>query len=174
MTMGKARDHLPESRPQGGGIARDVRRLKADGAATMAELREFLGQMRGRSPQEMIGLVAESGLTRSMLLATFLFVLLLAALTVIPYAVRRDGADASTPVAEEKAVEKEESSQAGQPEAAEDSTETPAATQDVDTVDTGIDPERAIDAMGIGETRVADPKENPMEDKLDKLLDGIE
>jgi len=37
-----------------------------------------------------------------------------------------------------------------------------------------VDPDRAIDAMGIGETRNADPNKNPMEDKLDKLLDGIE
>jgi len=151
-----------------------VSRLKSDGAATAAELREFLGQMRGRSPQEMIGLVAESGLTRSMFLATFLFVLLLAALTGIPYALRHYGVDGSAPIAKEKTAEEKDSTQVGQPETAEEPAETAAPTPDVDTTDTEIDPERAIDAMGIGETRVADPKENPLEDKLDKLLDGIE
>ena len=78
--MEKARDHLSENQPRAGGIARDLDRLKSDAGATAAEIREFLGQMRGRSPQEMIGLVAESGLTRSMFLATFLFVLSLAVL----------------------------------------------------------------------------------------------
>jgi hypothetical protein len=173
--MGKARDHLSESRPQSGGIARDVGRLKAEGAATAAELREFLGQMRGRSPQEMIGLVAESELTRSMLLATFLFVLLLAALTVIPYALRHYGADAASPAAEEKAVRiEEDSAQAVQPETREEPTETAAPDSVVGDAGAAVDPERAVDAMGIGETRVADPDENPLEDKLDSLLDGIE
>ncbi len=169
--MGKAEDHLSESRPKAGGIARDVGRLKSDGAATVAELREFLGQIRGRSPQEMLGVVAESGLTRSMFLATFLFALLLAALTGIPYALRHYRPDASAPVAVEKVVEEEDRAEADQPE----TTAKPDAEIPVeDTVDTGMDPDRAIDAMGIGETKVADPKEIPMEDKLDKLLDGIE
>ena len=171
--MGKAQDHLSESRPKAGGIARDLGRLKSDGAATVAELREFLGRMRGRSPQEMLGLVAESGLTRSMLLATFLFVLLLAALTVIPYALKDRSADASAPVAEEKAVT-EDAAQAVGPETAEEPGEPAAAAPVADTEDRRTDPERAVDAMGIGETRVADPKENPLEHKLDKLLDGIE
>ena len=46
--MGKAEDHLSESRPKAGGIARDVGRLKSDGAATVAELREFLGEIPER------------------------------------------------------------------------------------------------------------------------------
>jgi hypothetical protein len=174
MTMGKARDQLSESRPKAGGIARDLGRLKSDGAATVAELREFLGRMRGRSPQEMLGLVAESGLTRSMFLATFLFLLLLAALTAVPYALKDRSTDASAPVAEEKAVEQQDNAHAVGPETAEELAGPPAAGPLVDAEDTRTDPERAVDAMGIGETRVADPNENPLENKLDKLLDGIE
>ena len=172
--MGKARDHLSESAPKAGGVARDLGRLRSDGAATVAELREFLGRMRGRSAQEMLGLVAESGLTRSMLLATFLFALLLAVLTVVPYALRDRRADASAPVAEEKAAEVEDSARAGEAETAEQPAKPAAAAPVADAEDTGIDPERAVDVMGIGETRVADPDENPLEDKVDKLLDGIE
>ncbi|MHC4400803.1 MAG: hypothetical protein ACYTG0_14095 [Planctomycetota bacterium] len=171
--MGKAEDHLSETRPKARGIARDLKRLKSDVGATAAELREFLGQMHGRSPQEMIGLVAKSGLTRSMFLATFLFVLLLAALTVIPYALRHHGADASAPVAGEGTVEEENPTEPDQPETTQQPAK-PAAAAPVGTEDTGTDPERAIDAMGIGETRVADPNKNPLEDKLDNLLDGIE
>jgi len=172
--MGKARDHRSESRPKAGPLARDVGRLKSDGAATVAELREFLGRMRGRSPQEMLGLVAESGLTRSMFLATFLFVLLLAALTVIPYGMRYRSADASGPVAEEKAAEEADNTQALGPESTEEPAKPAAAAPSVDAEDTRMDPERAVDAMGIGETRVADPNDNPLEDRVDKLLDGIE
>lgn len=172
--MSKGKDHLSETRPKPGGIARDLSRLKSDGTATAAEIREFIGQMRGRSPQEMIGLVAASGLTRSMLLATFLFALLLAMLTVGPYVLWGRKADGSAPVAEEKNVEQENASESDQPAATDGPTEPAAPTPVVDTDDTGLDPERAIDAMGIGETRAADPEKNPLEDKLDNLLDGIE
>jgi hypothetical protein len=171
--MSKAKDHLSETRPKPGGIARDLSRLKSDAAATAAELREFLGQVRGRSPQEMIGLAAESGLARSMLLATFLFALLLAGLTVVPYALRSHGADGSAPAANQGAVE-EDRTEPDQPETRKKPAKPAAAAPTVVPEDAGADPERAVDAMGIGETRVADPDKNPLEDKVDKLLDGIE
>jgi hypothetical protein len=174
MTMPEARDHLSESRPKAGGIARDLGRLKTDGAATVAELREFLGRMQGRSPQEMLGLVAESGLTRSMFLATFLFVLLLAALTVIPYGLSSRSADASARAADQNTVAEEDNAQGPAPKTGEEPARPAGVAPVLDVDDTKTDPERAVDAMGIGETRVANPNENPLEDKLDKLLDGIE
>jgi hypothetical protein len=171
--MGSARDHLSEPRPQPRGIARDVSRLRTEGAATAAELREFLGQMRGRSPQEMIGLVAGSSLTRSILLATFLTVLLLAALTIGPYFLKdkdkNKNARAPAPVAETRSAEPKPRTEPAPPQATGEGAQSVANTEA-----TGLDPERAIDVMGIGETRVADPKKNPLEDKVDKLLDGIE
>ena len=45
---------------------------------------------------------------------------------------------------------------------------------DEDSSEPEVDPDRALDALGIGETRTAQPDENPLEDKLDNLLDGIE
>jgi len=175
--MGSARDHLSEPRPQPRGMARDVSRLKSEGAATAAELREFLGQMRGRSPQEMIGLVAASSLTRSILLATFLTALLLAALTIGPYFLKdRDkntNARGPASVAETRSGEPKPRTEPAPLEATGEATKSAAASV-VNTEATGLDPERAIDVMGIGETRVADPKKNPLEDKVDKLLDGIE
>ncbi|MBC8874400.1 MAG: hypothetical protein H8E44_33610 [Planctomycetes bacterium] len=172
--MGKRDEHLSETRPQTGGVARDFNRLKSDGAATVSELREFLGQMHGRSPQEVIGMVAKSGLTRSIILATFLFVILLVACTIIPYVWKdRDGSTAGpaagqTDTAKAPAAKPDESKPDEQP------AEAVATTAKDKSVSDELDPDRAIDAMGIGETRTADPDKNPMEDKLDKLLDGIE
>lgn len=167
--MGKEED----SRATGSRIGRDLKRLKSDGGATVTELREFLGQMQGRNPQEMIGMVANSGLTRSMLLATFLFVLVLGVLTVIPYFLAGDGADGATPVATQAAVEAEAIAEpvpleGSEAEPGTDAEPEAAASQP------GQDPDRAIDVMGIGEARIADPDENPLENKLDKLLDGID
>jgi len=172
--MGKSEEHLAETRPQPGGVVRDFKRLRSDGAATVSELREFLGQMHGRSPQEVIGVVAKSRLTRSIILATFLFAVLLVACTIVPYVWEKRFGGSTGPAtgqsdaAKAPAAKTDESKPDEQP--ADAVVEDPKEKAFADAVD----PDRAIDAMGIGETRNADPNKNPMEDKLDKLLDGIE
>ena len=172
--MERSREHLSETRPQAGGVARDVKRLKSDGAATVAELREFLGQMQGKSPQEVLGMVAKSGLTRSIGLATLLFVVLLVALTVIPYALDRRVAGASAPAADKGAAAKQEAAGPRESKPAEGPAGTPSAMRAGDSKVAQPKGDRALDALGIGETRVADPDKNPLEDKLDGLLDGVE
>ncbi len=172
--MGKADEHLSESRPQTGGVARDFKRLRSDGAATVSELREFLGQMHGKSPQEVIGIVAKSGLTRSIILATFLFVVLLVALTIGPYLWEKFGSGATGPSTGESDTAKAPVAKPDEPKPEEQPAETVATTAKEKNVSDELDPDRAIDAMGIGETRTADPNKNPREDELDKLLDGIE
>lgn len=168
-----------ESQAESGGIARDLERIKSEGGGSVAELREFLGQMRGRTPHEMIGLVANSGLTRSMFLATFMSVIVLAAFTVIPYLLAARNDDRPAPVAEETTAAIEAATaEVDKPRSAEDPAQPAAlnstAEPKLSDVDADLDADRAVDAMGIGETRISDPDENPMEDKLDKLLDGID
>ena len=68
------------------GMFKDIKRLKSDGSASVEELRQFLDQLRGRSPQEMLGLVAESGLFRGMITATIGMVAILFVFTVGPWA----------------------------------------------------------------------------------------
>lgn len=68
-----------------GGPRRDVERLRRDGAATIAEIREFVAQMHGKDPQEVLGLVATSGLFLNLVLSTVLMSALVAVLTVVPY-----------------------------------------------------------------------------------------
>jgi hypothetical protein len=174
--MEPARKRLSETEPRSGGVARDLKRLKSEGAATVAELREFLGQMKGKSPQEVLGLVAESGLARSILLATLLFVVLLVALTVGPYLLAQSGADESAPVADQATASEVNAATPAEPEPAKQPGEGASAAVDPSAAEAGAPPDadRAIDAMGIGETRVADPDDNPLENKIDGLLDGIE
>ena len=172
--MGKADEHLSETRPQTSGAFRDIERLRSDSAATVAEIREFLGEMHGKSPQEVIGIVAKSGLTRSIILATFLFVLLMAACTIVPYALKDRGDGATGPATDQSDTAKAPAVKPDESKPDEQPAEAVATTAKEKSVSDELDPDRAIDAMGIGETRTADPNENPMEDKLDKLLDGIE
>ena len=68
------------------GMFKDVKRLKSDGSASVEELRQILDQLRGKSPQEMLGLVAERGLFRGMITATIGMVAILFVFTVGPWA----------------------------------------------------------------------------------------
>ena len=68
------------------GMFKDVKRLRSDGTASVEELRAFLGELKGRSPQEMLGIMAESGLFRGMVSATIATVALLFVFTIGPWA----------------------------------------------------------------------------------------
>lgn len=164
--MKPIRNHFEQQQAPVAGIAKDLHRLKADGAASAEELRQFIGQLRGRSPQEVMGVVAQSDLFRSILLAGFGCAVLLIALTIIPYALR----DQSTPTATAK-----------QPAANDAAPTAPAADAAAATAPDAAaatagqpDLQRAADAMGIGDAAPPNSDTKPLDDKLDKLLDGID
>lgn len=153
------------------GISSDLKNLKTHGTATAAELREFLAKTHGRSPQEVLGLVAESGLVKATIQCVIGCVLLMIATSAIPYAWNKayppDKATAAKP----------------RPAAAKDKESTPVTdTQNAATVDSpsadkskspATDVDKAAKAMGIGDTKAADPKKNPLDKDLDKLLDDV-
>ena len=98
--MDNTKRHLSEQKPGSAGVAGDLRRLKSDGVASAAELREFLGNLKGRSPEDVMGAVAQSNLVRSIGLATVGCLGLMAVLTIIPYLLR----DSSSSVAANSSV----------------------------------------------------------------------
>ena len=53
-------------------IPGDIRRLTVHGAATVGELREFLTKMKGKSPQEIIGAIAQSRLFSGLVWSTLI------------------------------------------------------------------------------------------------------
>ncbi len=158
--MGNAKSPSTESGPAARGIGGELTRLKSNASATVAELREFLGNMRQRNPHEVLGMVATSGLARSTLLATVLFAVLLGAMTAIPYYWPQS--EATKPSGDQAAATAQEAAKPGPAASA-----TPAAGSPTD-------PEQAAVALGIDETKPADPEKNPRETELDNLLDGIE
>lgn len=166
--MDSTKDYLEQQQPRPSGVASDLRRLNSEGGASAAELRDFLSRLKGRSPQEMMGVAAESDLFRSILTATAGCLVVLVVLTVVPYAF----SDRSTSHNEKPAT-----TPLAQPASSETSAAAkPAAVAPEQTAaDSGApDLERAAEAMGIGGTTEADPNSNPLDSKLDKLLDGIE
>ncbi len=144
------------------------RRLRTDAAASAEELRQFVTRMHGKSPQEVLGAVAESGLTRGIVISAIGALVILVAFTVGPYLVNRFSADteparARTPRRAADATEPNSTQAAAQQQPAE---ARPGPEE--------ADLEKATDAMGIGETETADPDKNPLDDRLDSLLDGVD
>src|SRR5690349_13965485 len=68
------------------GIATDITRLKEASAGSAAEMRDFVRSLKGRSPQEVLGLVAQSSLLSGVIQATLGCIVLIAVFTVGPYA----------------------------------------------------------------------------------------
>lgn len=154
--------------------ARDVRKLKQNSAAAAGELKEFLGRIQGKSPKEMMGVVASSGLFQGLIQATIAMGVLVLVLTVAPYAwgqIFKGSGEGPAAV---------ESAGAPAAEPAEGSTpETPAADPNVavppDEMPANIgDPAKVIDKLGVGETKEAPANVNPLEGAADDLLKGLD
>jgi hypothetical protein len=141
----------------------DFRNLKEHGGASLAELKEFLSNLRGRSPQEVIGIVKTSLLIQSLVIATVATIAFLFVFTVAPYMIWG-------PQVTER-PKKPQPPVANQP-----ATPAPAVAAKADTKSDGTpsseNTAKAVKAMGMDETKSADPKANPLEKDFDKLLDG--
>ena len=137
-------------------------------AATAEELRQFIGQMHGKSPQEVLGQVAESGLTRGIVTSAIAAIVILAVFTVGPFLVNKLSAD-TAPVATAKP---QSAAVRAEPDQAQASTQAQASEPQTGPQESDL--RKATDAMGIGETKTADPDKNPMDKRLDSLLDGVD
>ena len=148
------------------GIGGDVRRLRESGGASIGELREFLGTLKGKRPHEVMGTIASNSLVRSVIISTVACFALIIVLTVIPFLLRDETATAKTETAEVTASESESSEQ-GESSLSEQASS--AATQDAQPSNDDV-----MDALGIGETKVAPEDENPLDNNndLQSLLDG--
>ncbi len=157
--MDKLREHLTEdSRP----AQSRVKRLATDTAATTGELRDFVRSLKGRSPQEVMGIVSSNALTQAMIGSTIATVVLIGALTIVPYALSGPPkAKSAKPVASLNAAESE-SGKVNDSTKAANTSGTPSEE----------DIKKASKAMGLDETKTADPKKNPL-DSFDNLLDKV-
>jgi len=158
--MSEESDENPMMSPKG-----DLKRISKNSQAVVGELREFLATLKGKSPKEMMGSVADSNLAKSMITATCLMAALLVALTAIPYVMKQNeeqakASDDGAPPKENEGTSKREAA-----------TEKPAASQENEAKS----PEQAIaDQLEIGETKEADPLSNPLDSSNSDLLDGLD
>jgi hypothetical protein len=158
----------PVSIPGARGFVRDFNRLTNDGGASVAELRQFIGQMRGRSPQEVLGLVAQSSLLHGVIVATLLTVLLMATFTVGPYFWNKATQIVKQPAPAPVAKTTEAAPAAEKPTASAE-VSPPKADRAEPLEKPQIDPALAK-RLGVDEVKGSDPNKNPLDSKDDDLL----
>lgn len=131
----------------------ELRHLRDHSQATVAELKAFLAEMKGRSPQEMLGMVAANALVQALVQATVVIALIVAIFTLIPYFTR----------GEDKPAVVEQPIPAAPPESKETPIEEPATA-----------PEAALETLGIGEEKSAPADANPLDTDTGSFLDELE
>jgi len=148
-------------------LGSEVHGLKTNGHAPLDELREFLAALKGRNPQEVIGIVSSSLLIQSMVLATIGTVVFMAVFTVVPYwlygPLKAGPTAAHAPPAAPPAAGKTADASATKTSDSASASDSPAQA----------DAAKASKTLGLDETKAADPSKNPLESSpnLDKLLD---
>lgn len=157
-------DQQHEQSQRNRGILGDVQSVRHNGVASLTELREFIGSLKGRKPQEVMGDVASNGLVQGVLLSTVGFVVILLVFTVIPFfmadeesVAQKEDSSTVTTASEETPQQQEETQETDQ--------QTPAPEEGTGDV--------VLDNLGIGETKDANPDENPLGDKFNDLLEGV-
>lgn len=148
----------------------DFKKLGRNSQAVVGELREFLANLKGKSPKEMMGAVAESSLAQSLLISTVMMTILVFALSAIPYLLKDEQASAE---AAEKgtAAEDNPAEQSNAPSGAGESSSSEAGAVQ-ETAPSKTPEQKTADILGVGE--VADPDSNPLDSGGDDLLDGLD
>ncbi len=124
----------------------DLRELKANSSATVQELQLFLRELKGKSPPEMLGIVASSQLIRAIILSVILVIVAIFALTAIPYFL----GNKETPNPEQPIVINPA------PPAPEPKEANPPPNQ--------IKPAEPLAPLGVNEKKTAPANVNPLED----------
>jgi hypothetical protein len=138
----------------------DLRELKTNSSATVQELQQFLRELRGKSPQEMLGVVASSQLMRATILAFVLVTAVIFVLTAFPYFFGDEPAAAPEPESR-PAV-------SATPVPVTPINEPQSRTQETQETPGPLAP------FGVNEKLPAAPNENPLEDKGEDFLKDLE
>lgn len=148
----------------------DVRKLKANSAATASELIDWLAKMRGKAPREVLGAVASSHLFAGFIQAAFLLGAVIALWTAGAWGWETYVVDQRNVAGAEAKVEK--------PAAEPSERKVPdnvANPEKAKMPDLGIDDKQKVaDKLGIGETKEAPANFNPLDNAADDLLKGLE
>lgn len=133
----------------------DIRKLRANTTATLEEIRAFLMTMRGKSPKEMLGVIASSTLIKSVTQAAIATSAVLLVFTLGPFIWN-------------SIFSKVKTSRSPAPSLATQSVPAKPAEPEKPK-EPAISP-KASDTLGIGEQKSAPPNVNPLEKSSDDIL----
>jgi len=139
----------------------DLRELNTNSKATVAELKSFLRELKGRTPQEMLGVVAASQLIRALATSTLLVGVGILIFTAVPFFLS-GGEEATAATPESEAVTPD----ASPPPPPEASPTTPAPIE--------ATPGDPLSKLGVGEEKAAPANVNPLENQSDDFLKELE
>ncbi len=171
-------DHTVGVKPMAS-MGRDIKNLKENISFTASDLTKFLGEMRGKSPKEMLGAVAQSTLFKGMVSSTLFFAALILVFTLIPFTMNKLNPPEETQAQEETspADEGEDTDGSDTPtanaEGQTSSTEQPATDAEGNPLPTGSTGNNVVDTLGIGETKISAPNVNPLDDTGDDIFDEL-
>lgn len=150
-----------------GSLSRDIKGIKRNSAAVADELLQFMAEMRGKSPSEMLGAFAKSTLVRSGIAAAIILTAILLITTAIPFAM-----DSGSPPENTTAPAAITMGQTNTPPPPQVTRTAPAAPTNLTNGVIIQDPKPVADKLGIGETKEGTPSEpNPFETTDDLLKD---
>jgi hypothetical protein len=145
-----------ESRTSMASAKADLRELKANSSATVQELQLFLRELKGKSPPEILGVVASSQLIRAIVLSFILVIVAIFALTAIPYFFgNKKSPDPEQPIVTNPVTPAAEPKQAN-----------PNPKQ--------IKPAEPLAPLGVNEKKNAPANVNPLEDDGGSFLKDLE
>lgn len=183
------------------GFARDLQQIKQGSALTAGELREFMQDMKGKNPHEVLGMIAQSSLVQATITASIWTIGLFAIGTLLPYyvpftqpffgpsgatahaaapVVAAPGAPATPAGTATPGAPTQPGAPANQASAAGGAPTGPGtapAEPDALNIDKAGGPKRSkksddvLDKLGVGDEKMADPNSNPL-DKNEDLFKG--
>lgn len=157
-------------------LGREFKNAAEGSKASAKELHDFIQSMRGRSPQEVLGAVANSGLAQGIGVSAVGTILLFVLFSAVPYLIY--GPPQVKPkAAPEKIVVQPTADPKSNESVATKNTESDSSksadnANAAQGADGAVNPTRALEKLGESETKNADPNVNPLENGLDDLLDG--
>ncbi len=147
----------------------ELRNLRENSNATVAELKAFLRQLQGRSPQEMLGIVAESQLIRAICISTAIVLAGGLLCTAIPFALGGDNKRGTA------AARQTAGPTAPEPALPAPAETTPAPVNPAGGTNNPLSATKPdLSNLGVTEEKQAPPDRNPLENTRDNFLDGLE
>ena len=146
-------------------FSRDIKNIRKNSSTVADELNQFLSEIRGKSPAEMLGAFAKSSLIQSTITATFILLFILIATTVVPLLLSK-----KTELKQNIQPEYSNTTPTNTTQAAVNTSNSNTTPTNIQTSEPLNDPKSVAETLGIGESKKGIPSEpNPFESTGDLL-----